>query len=336
MSRRRISVLALLWLAFWLAQSGAVFAASSPFGISTPDTTGPAFTGPLGGFFAWVAMWQSAFYRALTGGLMQVKDSGHAFLLLAGVSFLYGIFHAAGPGHGKAVISAYLLSSGEKVRRGVALSFAAAFVQAASAIVLVAIAAIVFSVTARSMTVATEWVEIASYALITAVGAWLLWEKTVSGGHHRHHRPHLPPEAAAHCTHQKDAHETGRTGEVRHHAHHHATGSKGGLAGAWSAIVAVGIRPCSGAIIILVFALAQGLFIAGVAATLVMAVGTGLTVAVLATLAVSARGLAVRLAGTRSGLATGLVRTIEIGAAAAVLLLGLLLLGGALATGLPR
>jgi hypothetical protein len=114
-----------------------------------------------------------------------------------------------------------------------------------------------------------------------------------------------------------------------------AESSKRGLAGAWSAILAVGIRPCSGAIIILVFALAQGLFAAGVAATLVMAVGTGLTVAVLATLAVSARGLAVRLAGAQSQLASVLIRTIEIAAAAAVLLLGLLLLGGALSGGLP-
>ncbi len=85
----------------------------------------------------------------------------------------------------------------------------------------------------------------------------------------------------------------------------------------------------------LVFALAQGLFFAGVAATLVMALGTGLTVAALAILAVSARGAALRLAGTELAVATGLVRTVEIVAALAVMLLGLLLLGGALASGLP-
>jgi ABC-type nickel/cobalt efflux system permease component RcnA len=107
------------------------------------------------------------------------------------------------------------------------------------------------------------------------------------------------------------------------------------LKAAWSAIVAVGIRPCTGAIIILVFALAQGLFLVGVAATFVMAVGTGLTVAFLAGLAVSAKGLALRLAGTQSSLAAGLVRTIEIGAALAVFLFGLLLLGGALSGGVP-
>jgi len=313
--------------------AGDAWAASSPFGIATPDSTG-GFGGPLAPVFAWIALRQAEFYRVLTKALADIKENGWATWLLLLVSFAYGVFHAAGPGHGKAVISAYVVSSGAKVRRGVALSFAAAFVQAASAIAIVAVAAIVFRVTARSMTVATQWVEIASYALITAVGAWLLWQKLFGGGHHHHHHHH--PAANHHgdsnigpaeidCKNSPDT-------VVRPQG---STGSRRGFAGAWSAILAVGIRPCSGAIIILVFALAQGLFAAGVAATLVMAVGTGLTVAILATLAVSARGLAVRLAGAQSQLASVLIRTIEIAAAAAVMLLGLLLLGGALSTGLP-
>ena len=101
-------------------------------------------------------------------------------------------------------------------------------------------------------------------------------------------------------------------------------------------MLAVGVRPCSGAIIVLVFALSQGLIAAGIAATVVMALGTGLTVAVLATLAVSARGLALRLAGgVESRTAYVVVRTVEIGGALCVLLFGLVLLGGSLATGLP-
>jgi ABC-type nickel/cobalt efflux system permease component RcnA len=102
-----------------------------------------------------------------------------------------------------------------------------------------------------------------------------------------------------------------------------------------SAILAVGIRPCSGAIIVLVFAISQGLFAVGVASTLVMAVGTGITVAVLATLAVSAHGFALRLAGTDSVVAWRVVRGLEILAALLVVALGLTLLGGALAVGAP-
>jgi ABC-type nickel/cobalt efflux system permease component RcnA len=107
------------------------------------------------------------------------------------------------------------------------------------------------------------------------------------------------------------------------------------LTRAWAAVVAVGVRPCSGAIIVLVFALSQGLFLAGVAATFVMAIGTGLTVAVLAALAVSARNVAVRLSNTGSPAAERVIRMAEIATAAGVLLFGLLLLGGALANGLP-
>lgn len=120
-----------------------------------------------------------------------------------------------------------------------------------------------------------------------------------------------------------------------HHGHSHAPDPALlrrplTLGSAWAAILAVGIRPCSGAIIVLVFAFAQGLYAAGVASTLLMAVGTGLTVSVLATLAVLAKDLAVRLVGEGSGRARVLYRVIEVGAAAAVLLFGLLLLGGAL------
>jgi ABC-type nickel/cobalt efflux system permease component RcnA len=174
------------------------------------------------------------------------------------------------------------------------------------------------------MTRATEWIEIASYALIALVGAWLLWSKIFGGGHHHHHH---------HAEH--DHHHAGHDHRHGDHDHAHSPVRKSGLAAAWSAIVAVGIRPCTGAIIILVFALAQGLFLVGVASTFVMALGTGLTVAFLAGLAVSAKGLALRLAGAESALGNGILRTIEIAAALAVLLFGLLLLGGALSGGLP-
>jgi ABC-type nickel/cobalt efflux system permease component RcnA len=98
-----------------------------------------------------------------------------------------------------------------------------------------------------------------------------------------------------------------------------------------SAIVTVGIRPCSGAILVLVFALAQGLFWAGIAATFVMGLGTAITVATIAILAVSARSLAVRLSAGRDGSGALFMRGIEFGAAGLVLLFGLGLLFGYLA-----
>lgn len=95
-----------------------------------------------------------------------------------------------------------------------------------------------------------------------------------------------------------------------------------------SAVVAVGLRPCSGAILVLVFALAQGLFWVGAASTFVMGLGTFITVAVIATLAVSARAWASRMAKARSGYGNLLIRAIEAGAAVVIICFGVLLLGG--------
>jgi nickel/cobalt transporter (NicO) family protein len=92
------------------------------------------------------------------------------------------------------------------------------------------------------------------------------------------------------------------------------------------------LRPCSGALIVLVFALAQGLFWAGAAATFVMGIGTAITVAVIATVAVGARGVAAKIASSRAGWGTLAIRGIEVGAAALILAFGLLLLFGYLAT----
>src|SRR5690606_18996777 len=133
---------------------------------------------------------QAEFYQLLTGSLAELKQDGHAAWLLLGVGFAYGVFHAAGPGHGKAVIGAYMLASGESIRRGIAISFGAAFLQALTAVAVVTVAAVIFRATARTMTGATQWIEIASYALIALVGAWLLWAKATGRGHYHHHHHH--------------------------------------------------------------------------------------------------------------------------------------------------
>jgi nickel/cobalt exporter len=102
----------------------------------------------------------------------------------------------------------------------------------------------------------------------------------------------------------------------------------GGWRRGLSAIVAVGLRPCSGAIIVLVFALAQGLFWAGAAATFVMGLGTAITVAFIATLAVGFRSAAKQIASARSGYGMLVLRGVEVGAAVVVLCFGTLLLAG--------
>ncbi|HET7911870.1 MAG TPA: nickel transporter, partial [Pseudolabrys sp.] len=100
-------------------------ALAQPFGLNRgvppPDT---------GGFAGWILAKQAGFYRMLSGLIRAAKADGSAAYTLLGISFLYGVFHAAGPGHGKAVISSYLVANNETWRRGIVLSFASAILQA--------------------------------------------------------------------------------------------------------------------------------------------------------------------------------------------------------------
>ena len=113
----------------------------------------------------------------LSGTIRAAKADGSAAWTLMGISFVYGIFHAAGPGHGKAVISSYLVANNETWRRGIALSFASAILQAFTAIAIVGIAAVLLGATAHVMGNAVRVIEMVSYALIILIGLRLLWVK---------------------------------------------------------------------------------------------------------------------------------------------------------------
>ena len=320
--------------------------AQNPFGGPRP-----AAEPQVGGLIGWILAKQSEFYREMSSTIRAAKSDGSAVWTLLGISFAYGIFHAAGPGHGKAVISSYLVANEETARRGIVLSFASALLQALVAVALVAILAWLLNATAKSMCSAEKAIEIVSYALIAAFGARLVWTK--GGGFMRalQAKPAPAMAAAHHHDHDHGHHHHAHDHDHDHH-HHHAHGhdhvhdehcghshgptpdqlaGPGGWQRGLGAIFAVGMRPCSGAILVLVFALAQGLFWAGIAATFVMGLGTAITVATIAVMAVSAKGLARRLSAGSEGSGALIMRGIEFGAAGLVLLFGLGLLFGYLA-----
>jgi len=317
-----------------------VLMAQNPFGGPRP---GAAAEPQIGGIVGWILAKQSEFYREISSTIRAAKSDGSAVWTLLTISFAYGIFHAAGPGHGKAVISSYLVANQETARRGIVLSFASALMQSLVAVVIVGICAWLLNATAGTMCNAEKVIEIASYALIAAFGARLVWTK--GGGFIgalQVERP-LPAMATAAPPHHHDH------GHRHHHDHHHGDGhdhvhdehcghshgptpnelaGPGGWRRGFGAIFAVGLRPCSGAILVLVFALAQGLFWAGIAATFVMGLGTAITVAIIAVIAVSAKDLARRLSAGREGGGALVMRGVEFAAAGLVLLFGLGLLLG--------
>ncbi len=327
--------------ALLLAATGAALAAQSSLGIGTNEVSVQP-TGIFAGLFHWINTQQKEFYRAMTGALKSMRDDGSKAWLLIGLSFAYGVFHAAGPGHGKAVISSYMVANEVTLRRGIILSFISAFLQAVSALVIVGAAFLVLRGTTISMDDATRAFEIASFAMITAFGAWLLWTKTFGRGHSH--------EAHAHATHDHHAHDDHDHAHHDHSHHHHEHANEReevcetcGHAHApdpqliardfsWktasSAVLAVGLRPCSGALIVLTFAILNGLYFGGIMSVLAMALGTAITVSTLATLAVTAKNIALRLSKPSS--TDRVHRIIEIGGAAMVFLLGLTLLGASL------
>jgi nickel/cobalt exporter len=322
--RRWCAIVAIAALGSLVALALIDPAQAQPFGLSRAPAPG--------GIAGWVLTKQAEFYRMLSGAIRGAKTGGWAASTLMAISFAYGIFHAAGPGHGKAVISSYVVANNETWKRGVLLSFASAILQACSAVLIVGIAAALLGATARMMGNTVRVIEIVSYLLIAAIGARLVWVKGRAllmllrprAHSHRHHDHHH-----GHGHHHDHDHDDDASAWGHAHAPEPAQLKgrhwwKRGL----SAIVAVGLRPCSGAILVLVFALAQGLFWTGVAATFVMGLGTAITVAVIATVAVAARGLAAKFAKAKPGPGMIVLRAMETAAAGVVLAFGVLLLTG--------
>ena len=299
-------------LAWALAPGAPPPPVRNPFGVGMREAA-PAATG-LG---ATILALQSTFYRSIQVAVAALKQDGAAVWTVMGLGFAYGAFHAAGPGHGKAVIAAYLVSNERALAKAVALSFAAALVQALVAIALVGTVAVAFRATAATMTDVARWVELVSFAAVAALGATLLWRKSA--------------KMASLAALARDPRAVAAETQSCDHVHLPPPETLEG-ATRWremaGLVLAAGIRPCSGALIVLVFGLSQGLFAAGVAATFAMALGTALTTSAIAAVAVFAKGLALRMAGGRGAGGAVAVAGLELLAAAFVMVLGLALLAG--------
>ena len=347
--------LVVVGLAFVAAAMPALAQARNPFGVGISEGGGAA-TGITG----WLLAQQAWFEHQLSAAVRGVRTDGGTLRVLVGLSFVYGVLHAAGPGHGKAVLASYMVANERAYRRGLVLSVLSALLQGLVAVALVAVLALVLHATAQRMKDAAQFVEILSFAGIACLGAWLTWRKgrVFRAAWIATRRPATRSDAGfalfgassgfapaqpvfAFAGQGGATASTGRflcvDGDTVHAAgaclcHSPDPARLGGAAFSWReavvTVVAAGSRPCSGAILVLVFSLAQGVFAAGVAAVAAMAAGVAVTTTALASLAVGAKGLAQRLlrSGSRSGRLA--MAGIELAAAFAVLAAGLGLLLG--------
>ena len=232
---------------------------------------------PLRSVVQQINTWQVELSRRLNTELADMHGgNGFAVFWLCLIGFVYGVLHAAGPGHGKAVVASYLLARRLSIGRAVGASFLMALAQGITAIVLVGVLSVVLGLAGPALTARADWLELASYGLIILLGLAML-VNSLRGRHacgidHGHGHGH--------------GHDHGHTEEPRDSGR-----------GLLPLGAAVALRPCTGALLILLFTLANGLLIAGIAAVFAMAIGVGLTVAVIALASIGVRGAALAVAG---------------------------------------
>lgn len=321
--------------------------AQSSLGIGRNEQTLPT-GGFFEGFFNWVRNQQAAFHRTMRTILVEMRNGSGSIWPLVWVCFLYGVFHAIGPGHGKVVISSYMVANDVALRRGVAISMAASLMQGFTAVAAIALFVVVLRGTGLKTGEMAYGLEVASYVGVMLVGLWLLWRKTfgLKKAMPEHAHTHDAPHTHGHGHDHNHSHIHAQHDHDHHHSHHHhhdhahhghgdvcdhcghahapdpkdLTGSFG-LREAWAAILAVGLRPCTGALIVLIFCFANSLYLAGAASTLAMSIGTGLAVSAMAIMAAIAKNAALRFAVAQESVGT-VTRFIEIAAALFIFAIG--------------
>ena len=278
---------------------------ANPFAAPPPPSGGLILPSWLQAMIGGMIRLQNAIQGVMRAELRAARDGSSLMpaMLVSVTAFGYGVLHALGPGHGKAVIGSYFLTQRAKLAYGVAMSSAAAMTQAVSAILLVSALALLLHWTSQDIEAQAQWLDLITGAALVGLGLWIGWGVITGrrccdhaqadhptaappcGGHdhhdHHHHHDH-------HCDHDHHDHQCGHNHPHHDHAscqHDHPPlrqpDDHTRLAPLLWAGMAVGLRPCSGAILVLLFTLLNGIFWIGMIATLMMGVGVALTVSLI-------------------------------------------------------
>lgn len=271
---------------------------------------------------------QRLFHDTLATDMHRIHDAGGLLPLLAlvAVGFIYGVFHAVGPGHGKIVVTSYMLAGRSSLKRGLIIVLLSSLLQAVVAIALVLGLFLLLGLARTTTEHAASLLEVASFGLIALVGLRLM----VRGV--REVRALFRPKHDQHHHHDHDH---------SHHHHHHDDHCGCGhahmpgpaeidKAQGWgdlaAMVLSIGIRPCSGAIILLLFACLIGVVVPGVIATFAMALGTALTTGLLAVAAVTAKAATLRAVKASGKTLAVLHAGLSLGGGLLVVLMGLFFL----------
>lgn len=249
-----------------------------------------------------VMEWQKIFNLELSSSLNELgQNQNKAGLTLVFISFLYGVFHAVGPGHGKFILTSYLSIEKTKLPQAMKITFASALVQGLVAVSLVTVIVVIFTLSRQYFNLTLKWVERGSFAIMILFG--LYWCYQVFKSTRKTEKPVIKSIRLSQNTTQKLP-----LVNHTHHVHdencgcghkHLPTSEEMKKAKDWKAqlmiILSIGARPCSGAILVLFLSYTLNLYFWGVISALVMAIGTGFTLSLFAYLVIVARNKAVKV-----------------------------------------
>ena len=290
--------------------------APNPFTSHAPAPRESFFSGITGGvsafFFSVMAPVQKMLNESLAAMTRALKGSHSAggLLLVVALALAYGLFHAAGPGHGKTIVSSFLLANEGKIGQSFIIGYLVAAVHALSALVVVLVLYyLIRGIFATGVEQANHYIQLVTFAAITGIGAVMLVRramgKTHTHGHHRH-----------------DGHDH----ESHGHEHSEAMPNKGSLTLRTLLGIAVpaGVIPCPGAVAVVLFALSLHMLGVSILAVSSISVGMGTTISATGALVILAKRGAIRaVAGSHAERDSVVRRVIEILGAAILFLFGL-------------
>jgi ABC-type nickel/cobalt efflux system permease component RcnA len=307
-------------------------AAPSPASASAPATTGVSGLTSLGfadGLLRRLAHQQMLLNARISHQFKAVRDtgSGAALAAILGFAFLYGVLHAAGPGHGKSIVAAYFVANKARWTSGVVMGGVISLLQGATAILVVFLLSLVLRTTQTAVENNGAMIEFVSYGLVVGIGLVLFFRAVTGKGCGHSHGPIAPGH-----DHGDHGHDHAACGHHHHdhdrHSHRDHRPGASGRSFRRVLTLAAGVAPCASAIIIMLFALANGALLVGAAAVLSLSVGMGVTVSAIGVLSILARGLMLRFAGGETAAGVRLERALNVaGSVLVVCFAGALMLG---------
>lgn len=251
-----------------------------------------------------IAGWQQQLNREMARLVREAKETGslRPLFILIIFAFIYGILHSAGPGHGKVVTTSYLLTTGKKIRQGILLGNLVAFFHGLSGVILVMVIHFILNkAIMSSLQSVTRVTQLISYSLIALVGALIVLKNLYSL-----RQSAKTPDAL--------------TTNVSQASFKHP----------FTIAAAVGMIPCPGVVLVMLFCLSLNQIGLGLILALFIIFGMAATISMVGVVGVTGKNLALGALERRPGMAKTIERIIEMGSASIILALGTLLLAASL------